>query len=127
MKNTLNFVSVNRFALFVLLGLLFASCRKSDLLTDPLPIIGTNPLTPTSSPPPADSSSPSPSPSPTPSPTPSSTTMSSPNLVFEETVEGDKPFSQARSWEVGTWDYALQFTSPAFQGQKSARFEIRQD
>src|SRR5207248_11613187 len=25
------------------------------------------------------------------------------------------------------WDYALQFTSPAFQGQKSARFEIRQD
>jgi len=53
---------------------------------------------------------------------------SSPHLIFEETVEGDKPFSQAHSWETGDWDYAINFvTDPHYQGQKSVRFEIRDD
>lgn len=51
------------------------------------------------------------------------------NWLFEETVEGPTPFSTANDWDVGTWDYALQFVnSPtAFAGAKSARFEIRDD
>lgn len=49
------------------------------------------------------------------------------NLIYEETFEGPTPFSTAHSVEVGAWDYALQFGQPAFQGQKSARFEIRED
>jgi hypothetical protein len=53
---------------------------------------------------------------------------SSPNLLFEETVEGSTPFSNAHSWEVGDWDYALNFVNgPSFQGSRSARFEIRED
>jgi len=50
------------------------------------------------------------------------------NLIFVETVEGTNPFSTARSMEVGSWDYALQFvTNPVFEGLKSVRFEIRKD
>jgi hypothetical protein len=50
------------------------------------------------------------------------------NLIFEETVEGSSPFSKAHSWEIGSWDYALQFvTDTVYQGIKSARFEIRKD
>lgn len=53
---------------------------------------------------------------------------SSPNLLFEETVEGATPFANAHSWEVGDWDYALNFVNgPAFQGNRSVRFEIRDD
>lgn len=49
------------------------------------------------------------------------------NLIFKETVEGSTPFSTAHSFEIGTWDYALQYvTNPVFQGLKAARFEIRE-
>jgi hypothetical protein len=51
-----------------------------------------------------------------------------PRLLFEETVEGNRPFSRASNIETGDWDYALQFvTSPVFEGRRSARFEIRED
>ena len=50
------------------------------------------------------------------------------NLIFNETIEGNSPFSTARSIEIGDWDYALQFvSSPVYRGTKSARFEIRED
>ena len=53
---------------------------------------------------------------------------SSTELLFEETFEGPDPFSTAHSMDVGDWDYALQFVnSPAFEGSRSARFEIRAD
>jgi hypothetical protein len=49
-------------------------------------------------------------------------------FLFEETVEGATPFSTANDWDVGNWDYALQFVpDPFFRGVKSARFEIRDD
>jgi len=55
-----------------------------------------------------------------------STTLT--NLVYEETVEGKTPFSTAHDWDVGSWDYALQFvSSPVYKGAKAARFEIRED
>jgi hypothetical protein len=50
------------------------------------------------------------------------------NVIYEETFEGPEPFSTAHSWDIGDWDYALQFvSSPVFQGTHSARFEIRKD
>lgn len=50
------------------------------------------------------------------------------NLVYKETMEGLTPFSTAHDLDVGTWTYALQFSSPpAYRGVKSARFEIRQN
>ena len=51
------------------------------------------------------------------------------NLIFEETVEGPTPFSTAHNIEIGDWDYALQYVTspPAHKGNKSARFEIRED
>jgi hypothetical protein len=53
---------------------------------------------------------------------------SSAKLLFEETFEGPEPFSTAHSKDVGNWTYALQYvTSPAFRGNRSARFEIRED
>lgn len=49
-------------------------------------------------------------------------------ILYNETFEGDKPFSLAYAMEVGKWEYALQIvTDPAFEGKKSARFEIRVD
>ena len=49
-------------------------------------------------------------------------------LIYEETIEGSEPFSTAHDWDVGTWDYALQFVdAPVYAGLKSARFEIRID
>ncbi len=60
--------------------------------------------------------------------TQSVTLVSSPNIIYEETVEGLTPFSTAHDWDIGTWDYALQFVnSPVYKGLKSARFEIRVD
>jgi hypothetical protein len=67
--------------------------------------------------------------------TTTTTTESSPtqtatvaSLIYEEKVEGSTPFSTANDWDVGDWDYALQFVSdPVFQGSKCARFEIRED
>ena len=56
------------------------------------------------------------------------TLANSTNLVYEEKVEGATPFSTAHNWDIGSWDYALQFVStPVYQGKKSARFEIRED
>jgi hypothetical protein len=56
------------------------------------------------------------------------TGLPSVNLIFEETFEGPEPFSTAHSWDIGDWDYALQFvSSPVFQGTHSARFEIREE
>ena len=54
---------------------------------------------------------------------------SSENLVFEETFEGpSEPFSTIHDFDIGTWDYALQYVhSPTFKGSTSARFEIRED
>ncbi|MEX2233361.1 MAG: polysaccharide lyase [Cyclobacteriaceae bacterium] len=50
------------------------------------------------------------------------------NVIYEETVEGPQPFSTAHDWDVGDWDYALQFVnSPVFKGNRSARFEIQKD
>src|SRR5687768_9715779 len=51
------------------------------------------------------------------------------NLLYEEDFEGPTPFSTAHSVEVGDWDYAMNFVSDpkAFEGQKSVRFEIRED
>ena len=50
------------------------------------------------------------------------------NLVFNETFEGEKSFSGAHRIETGYWDYALQYvTNPVHNGNKSARFEIRED
>lgn len=50
------------------------------------------------------------------------------NLIYQETMEGLTPFSTAHDWDVGSWDYALQFVkSPIYKGIKTARFEIRED
>ena len=56
----------------------------------------------------------------------SSGLATSANLLYEETFEGSNPFSTAHSVEVGSWAHALQYTSPAFQGAKAARFELRE-
>ena len=78
--------------------LLFAACKKDSIVDDKKPV------------------------------PPSDTSGTRNNLIYEEKMEGSAPFSTAHGMEVGTWDYALQFvTSPVFQGQKSARFEIRID
>lgn len=50
------------------------------------------------------------------------------HIIYQETVEGDAPFSGAHDWDVGDWDYALQFVNNvAYKGSKSARFEIQED
>jgi hypothetical protein len=50
------------------------------------------------------------------------------NVIYEETVEGPDPFSTAHDFDVGSWDYALQFVkSPAYKGLRSARFEVHED
>lgn len=50
------------------------------------------------------------------------------NIIFSENVEGTTPFSKAHDWDIGDWDYALQFvTDVAYEGSKSARFEIQED
>ncbi len=50
------------------------------------------------------------------------------NLIYQETIEGLTPFSTAHDWDIGSWDYALQFVkSPIYKGLKTARFEIRKD
>jgi hypothetical protein len=50
------------------------------------------------------------------------------NLIYEETFEGDAPFSTAYHKEVGDSDYALQIVdAPVYKGIKSARFEVRVD
>lgn len=57
-----------------------------------------------------------------------STRLKSQNLLFYETFEGRKPFSNAHNIETGNWDYALQYVSyPVYSGNKSARFEIREN
>jgi hypothetical protein len=51
-----------------------------------------------------------------------------PPLLFNETFEGEEPFSGAHLIETGDWDYALQYvTNPVYRGNKSVRFEIRED
>lgn len=51
-----------------------------------------------------------------------------PKLAFYETFEGRKPFSSAHNIETGDWDYALRYVSvPVYRGEKSARFEIKND
>lgn len=60
---------------------------------------------------------------PPPAPTPAGN-----QIIYQETVEGDAPFSTAHDWDVGDWDYALQFVNTvAYKGSKSARFEIHED
>lgn len=55
-------------------------------------------------------------------------TNSTQHLLYVETVEGTEPFSTAHDWDVGDWDYALQFVNTvAYKGEKSARFEIHED
>jgi len=50
------------------------------------------------------------------------------NLIFYETFEGPDPFSTVHNKEIGNWDYALQYVdSVAYDGSRSARFEIRDD
>ncbi len=52
------------------------------------------------------------------------------NFIFEETFEGDTPFSTAQSKEIGDWDYALQYIDsqafPVYKGKTCSRFEIRE-
>ena len=51
-----------------------------------------------------------------------------PYLIYEETMESSDPFATAHSWDIGSWDYALQFVdTPVYAGLRSARFEIRID
>jgi hypothetical protein len=55
-----------------------------------------------------------------------SANYSSPNLIFEETMEGSNPFADAVKVQVGSWSHALNYVSnPVFAGSKSARFELR--
>jgi hypothetical protein len=57
-----------------------------------------------------------------------SVTSGSSNVVFTETFEGKRPFSNAFNIEAGNWDYALQYVdSPVYSGERSARFEIKID
>jgi hypothetical protein len=58
-----------------------------------------------------------------------SATYSSPNLYVEETMEGSSPFTSfGGGIENCATDWTYSFpTNPAFQGNKSVRFEIRKD
>lgn len=50
------------------------------------------------------------------------------SILFDETIEGSDPFSTAQGIENCGLSYALQYvTDPAYQGLRSARFEIRKD
>jgi hypothetical protein len=50
------------------------------------------------------------------------------SIVFNETFEGVKFFSDAHAIETGRWDYALQYVSnPVYRGSRAVRFEIRED
>jgi hypothetical protein len=95
--------------LSALLGLLFSSCKKSDVSGDLKP----SKLTASAK---ASTASLLP------------LTTTNPHLAYEETVEGVSPFSTARLLETGSLDYALNFvTNPFYEGLKSARFEIHKD
>lgn len=48
-------------------------------------------------------------------------------IIYREDFEGDNPFSTANGLENSGLPYALQFTTPAYQGNRGARFEIRKD
>ncbi len=50
------------------------------------------------------------------------------NIIFNETFEGNKPFSMAHKIEAGKWNYALQYVNdPVFEGKRAVRFEIHKD
>ena len=57
----------------------------------------------------------------------SASSARSANLIFEETMEGTKPFSTAHGIEAGSMSYGLTYvTNPVFTGKKAARFELRE-
>lgn len=57
-----------------------------------------------------------------------SATLSSPNLYLEETMEGSNPFTSfGGGIENCQTDWTYSFGTPAFEGNKSVRFEIRKD
>jgi hypothetical protein len=48
-------------------------------------------------------------------------------LVFEETLESDRPFNCDNQKSLGDWEYAIRYVDrPAFQGERAVRFEIRE-
>ncbi|MEI6946262.1 polysaccharide lyase [Paraflavisolibacter sp. H34] len=58
---------------------------------------------------------------------PANRNPSNPNLVFEETLENDKPFNCYNQKSLGEWEYAIRYVDkPAFRGERSVRFEIRE-
>ncbi len=51
-----------------------------------------------------------------------------PKIIYSESFESAQPFSTAYNMETGDWDYALSYPGGnAYSGEKSARFEIRED
>ncbi|HEX8040601.1 MAG TPA: polysaccharide lyase [Chryseosolibacter sp.] len=50
------------------------------------------------------------------------------NLIYHETFEQSDAFTNVHNKEVGDWEYALQIVdSMSYQGDRSVRFEIRDD
>ncbi|MEI6945610.1 polysaccharide lyase [Paraflavisolibacter sp. H34] len=50
-----------------------------------------------------------------------------PNLMYEETLEDRRPFSELNQNSLGNWEYAVRYVDkPVFQGNQAVRFEIRE-
>ncbi len=106
--------------------LAFSGCQWANWRTpDPEPV--PPPVEEPVPDPPAEEEDPIPDPEPNPEPDPIPTPTIGDYLFYED-VEGSDPFSEAHALEVGDWGYALQYVSDiSYAGNKSARFEIRED